>query len=64
MKISLTARDTVIAHRFVSTRPSRTFEPGRICKEYDCTTELSIYNGGEHCAIHAKACTPRMRGFK
>lgn len=29
-----------------------TYPQGRVCRRYDCETLLSIYNGGEYCAVH------------
>jgi hypothetical protein len=43
---------------------SRQFARGRICAEDDCTTRLSIYNESEHCSLHHRAVTPRIRGRK
>lgn len=38
--------------------------PGRICREEDCQTRLSIYNDGSFCSVHAPMVTPRTRGKK
>ena len=43
-------------------RPSRRFRAGRVCAHDGCTTQLSIYNAGKHCSLHAPMVTPRMRG--
>ena len=37
---------------------------GRICVETGCSTVLSRYNDGDHCALHAPMEVPRMRGVK
>ena len=38
--------------------------PGRICREDECETRLSIYNDGSFCSVHAPMSTPRTRGTK
>ena len=38
--------------------------PGRICREEECQTRLSIYNDGPFCSVHAPMVTPRTRGRK
>ena len=48
----------------VDERPSRRAQVGRICKDPDCGTRLSIYNDGAHCALHAPMVVPRTRGKK
>jgi len=45
-------------------RPPRRFAPGRVCGNSDCGTQLSIYNDGYFCTLHAPAVVPRMRGRK
>ena len=45
-------------------RPSRHFSAGRVCREPECRTRLSIYNNGKYCATHAPMIVPRTRGRK
>ena len=45
-------------------RPSRTFASGRVCREDECKTKLSIYNESDFCFLHEPQVTPRMRGRK
>jgi hypothetical protein len=45
-------------------RPARTFDKGRVCKEPDCGTALSIYNKGKYCYLHEPLMVPRTRGRK
>ena len=47
-----------------SERPSRRYRQGRVCQEPGCSTRLSIYNDGKHCALHEPMVTPRTRGKK
>lgn len=44
--------------------PSVRARPGRICREDECETRLSIYNDGSFCSVHAPMSTPRTRGTK
>lgn len=44
------------------TRPSRRFEPGRLCAKKGCVTKLSQYNKAEFCHAHAPIRFPRVRG--
>ncbi|MBW3610420.1 MAG: hypothetical protein M3N37_09300 [Actinomycetota bacterium] len=37
---------------------------GRVCREEDCHTRLSIYNDGPFCSVHEPMSTPRTRGRK
>lgn len=32
--------------------PNDTYPEGRVCRDYDCETLLSIYNEGTYCALH------------
>jgi hypothetical protein len=34
----------------------------RVCGEFDCITQLSVYNEQEFCSLHAPMVVPRMRG--
>ncbi|MBA2624157.1 MAG: hypothetical protein H0U89_00880 [Acidimicrobiia bacterium] len=45
-------------------RVSRRARAGRICKEQECATKLSVYNDGSFCSIHAPMVVPRTRGKK
>ena len=45
-------------------RPTKTFGKGRVCKEPDCGTALSIYNKGKYCYLHEPVVVPRTRGRK
>ena len=45
-------------------RPSRAFQPGRVCQEPACDTRLSIYNKGKYCYQHEPHSAPRTRGRK
>lgn len=45
-------------------RPSRSFARGRVCKDPDCKTILSMYNDSKFCAQHAPLTVPRTRGKK
>ena len=47
-----------------ASRPSRRYRAGRTCAEAGCRTQLSIYNSGKHCALHAPMLVPRTRGRK
>jgi len=47
-----------------SDRPSRSFGTGRVCKEPDCETRLSMYNSGKFCYEHEPMTVPRTRGRK
>ena len=47
-----------------SDRPSRSFGKGRICKDPDCQTRLSMYNSGKYCYEHEPMTIPRTRGKK
>ena len=47
-----------------ASRPSRRYRAGRTCAELGCRTQLSIYNSGKHCALHAPMLVPRTRGRK
>lgn len=38
--------------------------PGRVCREEECQTKLSIYNDGSYCSVHMPMVTPRTRGKK
>ena len=44
--------------------PSVRARPGRICREEECETRLSIYNDGSFCSVHAPMSAPRTRGKK
>ncbi|HEV2068667.1 MAG TPA: hypothetical protein VGR26_02615 [Acidimicrobiales bacterium] len=44
--------------------PAVRARPGRICREEECQTRLSIYNDGSFCSVHAPMSTPRTRGKK
>ena len=45
-------------------RPPRRFAPGRVCGNDNCGTQLSIYNDGYFCTLHAPVVAPRVRGNK
>ena len=45
-------------------RPSKAFGAGRICRNPDCGTRLSIYNDGIFCYRHEPMTVPRVRGKK
>ena len=45
-------------------RPSRSFGVGRVCKDPDCETRLSMYNSGKYCYEHEPMSVPRTRGKK
>lgn len=45
-------------------RPSRSFGRGRVCREPDCETRLSMYNSGKYCYEHEPMAVPRTRGKK
>lgn len=45
-------------------RPSRSFGKGRVCREAECTTRLSMYNSGAFCSEHEPMVVPRTRGRK
>jgi hypothetical protein len=47
-----------------SDRPSRSFGKGRVCKDPDCETRLSMYNSGKFCYEHEPMTIPRTRGKK
>ena len=47
-----------------SDRPSRSFGKGRVCKDPDCETRLSMYNSGKYCYEHEPMTIPRTRGKK
>ena len=47
-----------------SDRPSKSFGKGRVCKEPDCETRLSMYNSGKFCYEHEPMTVPRTRGRK
>jgi hypothetical protein len=47
-----------------SSRPTKAFAKGRVCKEPGCETKLSIYNKGKYCYIHQPVMVPRTRGRK
>ncbi|MEA2522477.1 MAG: hypothetical protein QOI81_2123 [Actinomycetota bacterium] len=65
MRVAAQTADVSIAGRAIwqaaGSRP-RTFPVGRVCREKDCTTVLSIYNRREQCAEHevAKPHPPRF----
>jgi hypothetical protein len=45
--------ESVTGEHFVTYRRTpRTFSTGRTCARSGCSTVLSIYNGGKHCAAH------------
>jgi hypothetical protein len=44
------------------TRPSKRFQPGRVCARKGCDTKLSQYNKAEFCHVHAPIRFPRVRG--
>ena len=45
-------------------RPSKRFSTGRVCREPECATVLSIYNDGKFCYRHEPMTVPRVRGRK
>jgi len=45
-------------------RAPRRFASGRVCGERDCGTELSVYNDGYFCSLHAPRDMPRVRARK
>lgn len=47
-----------------SDRPSKSFGRGRVCKDPDCETRLSMYNSGKFCYEHEPMTVPRTRGRK
>jgi len=53
----------VLGERFTSAERRTGVAPtGRVCAEPGCETRLSMYNDGDHCALHAPMVVPRMRG--
>ncbi len=47
-----------------SERTTRRAKTGRVCREEECGTKLSVYNDGSFCSIHAPMVVPRTRGKK
>jgi hypothetical protein len=45
-------------------RTTRRARSGRVCREADCGTKLSVYNDGNFCSLHAPMVVPRTRGKK
>jgi hypothetical protein len=45
-------------------RAPRRFAQGRVCRDDFCGTQLSIYNDGYFCTLHAPLVAPRVRGRK
>ncbi len=45
-------------------RVGRRAKPGRVCRDSDCPTRLSVYNDGNYCSLHAPMVVPRTRGKK
>ncbi len=45
-------------------RTTRRARVGRVCRESDCPTLLSVYNDGFFCSLHAPMVVPRTRGKK
>jgi hypothetical protein len=45
-------------------RPSKSYRAGRICREPECGTILSIYNDSSYCSRHQPMWVPRIRGKK
>lgn len=43
-------------------RPTKRYEPGRICEKDDCQTRLSVYNSEPNCNLHKRRKKPRLRG--
>jgi hypothetical protein len=55
----------IMGMRFTSVeRGVRRSKKGRVCREVDCGTALSIYNDGHWCSLHAPMIVPRTRGKK
>lgn len=42
----------------------KSYPKGRVCRESDCGTRLSMYNPGAYCVEHEPKQAPRMRGRK
>ena len=45
-------------------RGVRRSKKGRICRDAECRTALSIYNDLAWCSLHAPMIVPRTRGKK
>ncbi len=45
-------------------RPSKAFGRGRVCRDPQCPTRLSMYNSGKYCYEHEPKTAPRTRGKK
>ncbi|MFN0092854.1 MAG: hypothetical protein ACKVWR_21680 [Acidimicrobiales bacterium] len=59
------AQESIAGYRFASEEgPVKRSARGRVCEEAGCSTILSIYNDGDHCARHEPMTPPRMRGVK
>lgn len=43
-------------------RASHRYSEGRVCKDDECDTKLSIYNKRDYCHVHAPIKFPRVRG--
>ena len=43
---------------------TRRYRSGRVCREDDCGTKLSVYNDGAFCSLHAPMVVPWTRGQK
>ena len=55
----------LLGSRITSTEGStRRYRTGRVCREQDCETKLSVYNEGAFCSLHAPMVVPRTRGKK
>ena len=42
----------------------RRWKKGRVCRDDDCSTKLSVYNDSTWCSLHAPMIVPRTRGKK
>lgn len=59
------SEQTVTATRIEGAeRPSRSFGNGRVCRDPECDTRLSMYNSGAYCYEHEPMAVPRTRGKK
>ena len=47
-----------------SRKASHSFRAGRVCKDEECETILSIYNSEDWCAHHRPPTVARMRGVR
>jgi len=52
----------IAGERFTNGTAARTFPPGRVCRDRQCQTVLSIYNGGDYCSSHSPRTPVWARG--